>query len=300
MPIETAMRDTGSSTSLLPRLDRGTRSAAPRGDRRRPRRRRPVSAAALRALDADDRRGGRRPRLRRPRDGRGGRRRRRARRAGPTGQVLVERGVLRHDQLARVVAERFGLDYVDLTVYDLDMGAVNLIRPRPPSATRRSRSASPTTARCCWRWPIPTNVLTIDDVAMMTGRRVRVAAASVEDLNLLLTRLARMDDSIEDIVDEEPDAEAEAGRARRRGRPRRAGHQAGALDRRPGGPAGRLRHPRQPRRGRHARAVPRRRRARPGGDDQAQDGGERRLARSRSWATSTSPRSACPRTAASR
>jgi hypothetical protein len=53
----------------------------------------------------------------------------------------------------------------------------------------------------------PTNVLTIDDVAMMTGRRVKVAAASVEDLNLLLTRLARMDDSIEDIVDDEHDAE---------------------------------------------------------------------------------------------
>src|SRR5271165_2956020 len=45
----------------------------------------------------------------------------------PTGIVLVERGVLRHDQLARVVAERFGLDFVDLSVYDLDMGAVNLI-----------------------------------------------------------------------------------------------------------------------------------------------------------------------------
>ena len=28
----------------------------------------------------------------------------------PTGQVLVELGVLRHDQLARAVAERFGLD----------------------------------------------------------------------------------------------------------------------------------------------------------------------------------------------
>src|SRR5580658_11228613 len=45
----------------------------------------------------------------------------------PTGHVLVERGILRHDQLARVVAERFGLDFVDLAVYDLDMGAVNLI-----------------------------------------------------------------------------------------------------------------------------------------------------------------------------
>src|SRR5437764_10795032 len=29
----------------------------------------------------------------------------------PTGLVLVDGGVLRHDQLARVVADRFGLDY---------------------------------------------------------------------------------------------------------------------------------------------------------------------------------------------
>src|SRR5580698_3281356 len=45
----------------------------------------------------------------------------------PTGVVLVEQGILRHDQLARVVAERFGLDFVDLTMFDLDMGAVNLV-----------------------------------------------------------------------------------------------------------------------------------------------------------------------------
>ena len=45
----------------------------------------------------------------------------------PTGMVLVESGVLRHDQLARVVAERFGLPYVDLSTYDVDMTAVNLL-----------------------------------------------------------------------------------------------------------------------------------------------------------------------------
>jgi type IV pilus assembly protein PilB len=127
----------------------------------------------------------------------------------PTGQVLVERGVLRHDQLARAVAERFGLDFVDLSVYDLDMGAVNLIR----SETAKRYQAVPVgyadDGTLLLAMADPTNVLTIDDVAMMTGRRVRVAAASVEDLNLLLTRLARMDDSIEDIVEEEPDAEAE-------------------------------------------------------------------------------------------
>ena len=127
----------------------------------------------------------------------------------PTGQVLVELGVLRHDQLARAVAERFGLDYVDLSVYDLDMGAVNLIR----SDTAKRYQAVPVgytdDGTLLLAMADPTNVLTIDDVAMMTGRRVKVAAASVEDLNLLLTRLARMDDSIEDIVDEEAEAEAE-------------------------------------------------------------------------------------------
>jgi type IV pilus assembly protein PilB len=127
----------------------------------------------------------------------------------PTGQVLVERGVLRHDQLARAVAERFGLDFVDLSVYDLDMGAVNLIR----SETAKRYQAVPVgyadDGTLLLAMADPTNVLTIDDVAMMTGRRVRVAAASVEDLNLLLTRLARMDDSIEDIVEEEHDADAE-------------------------------------------------------------------------------------------
>ncbi|HXR28272.1 MAG TPA: ATPase, T2SS/T4P/T4SS family [Solirubrobacteraceae bacterium] len=123
----------------------------------------------------------------------------------PTGLVLVERGVLRHDQLARVVAERFGLDFVDLSVYDLDMGAVNLIS----SETAKRYQAVPVgftdDGSLLLAMANPTNVLTIDDVGMMTGRRVRPAAASVEDLNLLLGRLVRMDDSIEDIVEEEDD-----------------------------------------------------------------------------------------------
>jgi len=56
----------------------------------------------------------------------------------------------------------------------------------------------------------PTNVLTIDDIGMMTGRRIRPAAASVEDLNLLLARLVRMEDSIEDIVDEQDEQDDES------------------------------------------------------------------------------------------
>ena len=121
----------------------------------------------------------------------------------PTGLVLVERGILRHDQLARVVAERFGLDFVDLSVFDLDVGASSLIGAETAKRYQALPVGFTDDGAVLLAMANPTNVLTIDDISMMTGRRIRPAAASVEDLNLLLTRLVRMDESIEDIVDED-------------------------------------------------------------------------------------------------
>src|SRR3954468_12477730 len=51
-----------------------------------------------------------------------------------TGEVLGDRGVLTPDQLARVIAERFGVDHVDLNAYRVDMAAANLL---PPSSAKR-------------------------------------------------------------------------------------------------------------------------------------------------------------------
>ncbi len=127
----------------------------------------------------------------------------------PTGLVLVEQGVLRHDQLARVVAERFGLDYVDLAVFDLDVGATNLLNAEACKRYQAMPIGFTDDDTLLLAMADPTNVLTIDDVAMMTGRRVKPVAASVEDLNLLLNRLAHMDESIEDIVEEDIGSEEE-------------------------------------------------------------------------------------------
>ncbi len=127
----------------------------------------------------------------------------------PTGIVLVERGILRHDQLARVVAERFGLDFVDLSVFDLDVGATNLISAETAKRYQALPVGFTDDGAVLLAMANPTNVLTIDDIGMMTGRRIRPAAASVEDLNLLVTRLVRMDESIEDIVDDEEETQGE-------------------------------------------------------------------------------------------
>jgi type IV pilus assembly protein PilB len=127
----------------------------------------------------------------------------------PTGEVLVAQGVLRHDQLARAVAERFGLDYVDLSEYDVDMGAVHLIGGDAAKRYKAMPVGFTSDGQLLVAMADPTNVLTIDDIAMITGRRVRVAVASTEDLDLLLTRLAGMSESIKDIVDDHA-AEMEA------------------------------------------------------------------------------------------
>jgi type IV pilus assembly protein PilB len=128
----------------------------------------------------------------------------------PTGLVLVERGILRHDQLARVVAERFGLDFVDLSVYDLDMGAVNLISVESAKRYQAVPVGYCDDGSLVLAMANPTNVLTIDDLGMMTGRRIRPAAASVEDLNLLLARLTSMDESIAELADEEVEESEDA------------------------------------------------------------------------------------------
>src|SRR5437899_323269 len=130
----------------------------------------------------------------------------------PTGLVLVEQGVLRHDQLARVVAERFGLDFVDLNVFDLDMGAVNLLSAEACQRYRAVPIGFGEDGSLMVAMADPTNVLAIDDITMMTGRRVRPAAASSEDLDPLLMRLAHMDESIEGLAEEQVEPEEETAR----------------------------------------------------------------------------------------
>jgi type IV pilus assembly protein PilB len=127
----------------------------------------------------------------------------------PTGQVLVEQGILRQDQLARVVAERFGLDYVDLSTHELDMGAVNLLNAEAIKRYQAVPVGFMEDGALLLAMADPTNILTIDDIAMITNRRVRPAAASAEDVKLLATRLGQMQVSIEDIVEDEQDTAAE-------------------------------------------------------------------------------------------
>jgi type IV pilus assembly protein PilB len=104
-------------------------------------------------------------------------------------RVLVQDGTLTEEHLSRAVAERFGLDHVDLELYRVDPDAAKLVTP---AAVRRYQAVPVSFAgdrTLLVAMVDPANVLAIDDIAVMTGYEVRPAVASLADVERLLERL---------------------------------------------------------------------------------------------------------------
>ncbi|HEX2104071.1 MAG TPA: ATPase, T2SS/T4P/T4SS family [Solirubrobacteraceae bacterium] len=123
--------------------------------------------------------------------------------------VLLEWRAITQDQLARAVAERNGLDHLDLAAFHVDMAAANLLS----SAAAKRYEAVPVAFTgergLLVAMADPTNVLAIDDVSLMTGYEVRPAVASREDIAGLVARLTRLEDVVHStVVDEEEETGA--------------------------------------------------------------------------------------------
>jgi type IV pilus assembly protein PilB len=126
-----------------------------------------------------------------------------------TGQILIESGELRRDQLARALAERFGLDYIDLSMFEIDIGAANLITVEMARRYQAIPVGFWPDGSVLLAMPDPTNVITLDEVSMITGMKLRPVVAAGEDVAALLARLGRLDDSVTAIDEDVEDPEAE-------------------------------------------------------------------------------------------
>ena len=133
--------------------------------------------------------------------------------ARPMGQLLLERGAVSADQIAIAIADRFGLQHMSLDSMSPDMAALNLVST---SALRRL-DAVPIGFRDAETLLVamvnPTNVLALDDLAMLTDLRVEPVVVSRDDLDVLLQRVNNLDADVDESLEAEPDdavAEAEA------------------------------------------------------------------------------------------
>jgi type IV pilus assembly protein PilB len=126
-----------------------------------------------------------------------------ARSAGITPeQLLVDEGAITAEQRGRAVAERLGLEFLDLSVYRVDMGAVGLL---PADVAKRNELVP--IARDDERTLVvamadPANVVAIDDVEIQTGMNVRTAVATREDILAVIAQMTRLDSTVTEVVED--------------------------------------------------------------------------------------------------
>ena len=125
-------------------------------------------------------------------------------------ELLIEKGLISPEQLARAIGERYGLDCVDLGLFQVDMAAANLISVK----SARRHQAIPIyfldENTLLLAMADPTNVAGIDDVQMATGLNCKVAVAPGSDIDGLIGRLSTLQSTVADaIADIDTDAGAE-------------------------------------------------------------------------------------------
>jgi type IV pilus assembly protein PilB len=120
----------------------------------------------------------------------------------PPEEILLEAGVITGDQLARAVAQRFGLQHADLSVYKTDVAALNLISS--PSARRLGSVpiGFDDAGHLLVAMSDPSNVLALDDLKLMTGHEVVPVVASLDDIQGVIGRMSRLDDAVAEAVKE--------------------------------------------------------------------------------------------------
>ena len=128
----------------------------------------------------------------------------------PMGALLVQSGLIDSTQLARILAERNSLHYVDLNEFEVDQGAANLIDPGEARRCRAVPVAFLEDGVLLVATADPANFLGADDIALSTGYEVRRAIATPEAIEALVSRLSKLSGSVKEIEEDESEEEAPA------------------------------------------------------------------------------------------
>ena len=117
----------------------------------------------------------------------------------PLGRILIDKGFVTESNLIAALAKRLGLQFVDLTEYPIDPSASALI---PENLARRYK-ALPVgfdEGKVVVAMSDPSNVLALDDIRTLTGKEVAPVVATATDIGAAISRIQRLDRSVESIT----------------------------------------------------------------------------------------------------
>jgi len=117
-------------------------------------------------------------------------------------RVLLDRGAISPEGVAIALAERHGLDYVDLSVFNVDMSAAHLVTSHVAKRHDALPIAMVGDRALLVAMSDPANVHAVDDIAILTGYQIRVAVTTSEDISNVVARLARVGDVVQDNGDD--------------------------------------------------------------------------------------------------
>jgi len=121
-----------------------------------------------------------------------------ARHPGQTPEkVLVESGVITEDQLARALAERYGLDHIDLTEFAVDESAAALLRKTAAKRYLAAPIGFAADGALVLAVADPADSLGLSDIAVMTKLPVRAAVAARSQIAKLLDTMLFMEEPVQ-------------------------------------------------------------------------------------------------------
>jgi hypothetical protein len=121
-----------------------------------------------------------------------------ARNPGQTPEkVLLESGAITEDELARALAERYGLDHIDLTEYAVDPSAAALLRKTAAKRYLAAPVGFADDGALVLAVADPADSLGLSDIAVMTKLAVRPAVAARSQIKKLLDTLTFMEEPVQ-------------------------------------------------------------------------------------------------------
>ncbi|NSW89334.1 MAG: Flp pilus assembly complex ATPase component TadA [Firmicutes bacterium] len=121
---------------------------------------------------------------------------------GLIGQTLVELGYCTEEDIAKVVAKQTGIKFLEISNYNIDMSAANLISPE----VALKYSAIPIgfeKGKLLVAMKNPGDIIAIDDLRIITGYNIEPVIISDRELDTVIKRFANISTNVETDVEEE-------------------------------------------------------------------------------------------------
>src|SRR5581483_2618076 len=117
------------------------------------------------------------------------------------GRVLIDLGYIQERDLVRALAEQVGLEFVDLSEYQVEPTATTLL---PESLARRYRAIpiGEREGKLLVAMSDPANVYALDDIRAITNRDVQPVVATASDVEQAIAKYSGMGDQIEALSSE--------------------------------------------------------------------------------------------------